>query len=134
MALSGDRLSRSFVLATNRLADQIDSGGDAALIIPSPKKRLDVRVGDIEHRDVRKRAFQAIADLNKHLAILDEHKEHHAVAALLLTNTPGLCHALGVVGDIRVALHFGKNRHHDLIGGFSLELRELLIKAISGFI
>src|SRR5439155_7418423 len=111
------------VRAKHHLADQIDSGGYAAHIIPNPKKRHEVRLGDIERRDVWECAFQAITNLDKHFVILDEHKEHHAVAALLLTNAPGLCHALGVVGDIRVALHLGKNRHHDLIESSQLKFR-----------
>ena len=91
-------------------------------------------LGDVERRRVRQRAFQAVTDLNKHLAILDEHKEHHAIAAFLLTDTPRLCHALGVVRDVRVALHFWQNRDHDLIRSFPLEFGELLVKTISGFL
>jgi hypothetical protein len=134
MALSGDRLSRSFVLATNRLAGQIDPRRDAALIIPSPKKRFDVAFSDIEGCRVRKRAFQAITNLDKHLAILDEHKEHDPVATFFLADAPRLRDALRIVRDIRVALHLGKNRYHDLIGSFPLELRKLFVKSLGGFI
>ena len=46
--------------------------------------------------------------LDKHFAVLNEHKENYTVAPLLLTHAPRLCHALCVIGDIRVALHLGK--------------------------
>ena len=90
-------------------------------------------LSDVECRGVRQRAFQAVADLDKHLAVLDEHKENHTVAPLLLPHAPRLCHALCVISDIRVALHFGKNRDHHLVGSFSLELSKLLVEARCGF-
>jgi hypothetical protein len=50
-----------------------------------------------------------------------------------LAHAPRLCHALCVIRDIRVALHFRKNRDHHLVGSFSLELSKLLVKARCGF-
>ncbi len=100
MMLFGGRFSRSLVLATDCLADQINASGEAGLIVAIPEKRFDVVFGDIERRDVRQRAFQSVTHLNKHLAILDEHEEHDAIAAFLFTDAPRLCQALRVVRDV----------------------------------
>ncbi len=129
-----DRFSRSFVLAADRFADQVDPSGETSLIIASPEQWLDVTLRDIESCRVRQRAFQTVADLDEHFAILGEYKKHHAIAPLLLADAPSLCDPLRVVRDIRVALHLGKNRDHDLIGSVALELCELFVKAISGSI
>src|SRR5262249_16375248 len=116
-------LSRPFVLATDRLKDQIDSCCEASLIIADPKQWLDVTLCYVECRRVGQRAFKAVANLDKHLPVLNEDEKHDTIPALLLPNTPSLCHALCVISEIRVALHFRKNRDHDLIGRFPLELR-----------
>src|SRR5690348_5370542 len=100
MVLFSDRLARSFVLATNRFADQIDPGRETWFIIAISEKWFDVAFSDIECRGVWQRAFQAVADLDEHFAILCENKEHHPIAAVLLTNTPCLRHALRVVSNV----------------------------------
>src|SRR5215472_15310089 len=123
-----DRFPRSRVLATNRFADQINRRGEACLIVAASEQWLDVALGNIECRCVRQRAFETVTDLDKHFAILNEYKEHNAIAAILLTDTPCLCHALGIVRNIRVTLHFRKNRNHSLIRSFPLKLRELLVE------
>src|SRR6266403_1583026 len=91
-------------------------------------------LSDVECRRVRQRAFQAVADLDNHLAVLDEHKKNHTITPLLLADAPRLCHALCVIGDIRVALHFRKNRDHDLVGSLSLELSKLFVEPRCGFL
>ena len=126
-------LSRSFVLATDRLEDQIDPCCEAILIIARSEQWLDVTLRYVERRSVGQRAFQPIANLDKHLAILREHKEHHAIPALLLPNAPRLCDALSVISDIRITLHSRKNRDHHLIRGFPLELRQLLVETLADF-
>ena len=90
-------------------------------------------LSDVECRRVRQRAFQAVADLDEHLAVLDEHKKNHTITPLLLADAPRLCHALCVIGDIRVALHFRKNRDHDLVGSITLELSKLFVEPRCGF-
>src|SRR5437667_12865481 len=124
---------RSFVLTTNRLADQIDSSGEAALVIAVSEIWLDVVCANVIGSDVWHGAFQAISDLDRYLAILGEHKEHYAIAPFLLADAPSLCDALRVVRDIRVALHLRKNGDHDLIGRFALELRKLLVETLGRF-
>ena len=90
-------------------------------------------LSNVEGGRVWQRAFQAVADLDKHLAVLNEHKKNHAIAALLLSDTPRLCHALCVISDIRIALHFRKNRDHHLVGSVSFELSKLFVKTRCNF-
>src|SRR4029077_17877338 len=120
--LFGNRLPSSLVLATDRLKDQIDPSGQPGLISPIPEKRFDVPLGDIECSCVRQGAFTSITNLAEHHATLNVQDEHRAIATFLLTDAPRLCHALSLVRDVRVALHFGKNCDHDLIRSFPLEL------------
>ncbi len=129
-----NRFSRSFVLAPDRFADQIDPGGEGAFIIATAEMGLDMVLGDVECRNVRQRTFEAVADLNKHLAILNEDEQHDAVSFILLADTPGLGDTLCVILNRRIALHFRKYRDHDLIGRFTLELRELLVEVQRGFL
>src|SRR5436309_2168272 len=105
----GSSFTGSFIFATDRFADQIDACRQPSLIIASPKQWLDMTLSDVECRRVRQRAFHAVADLDNHLAVLDERKKNHTITPLLLADAPRLCHALCVIGDIRVALHFRKN-------------------------
>src|SRR6266480_3217892 len=90
--------------------------------------QFDLVFSNVERRGVWQRAFQTVTDLNKHLSILHEHEENDTVALLFLTDAPRLRHAPCVVGDIGITLHFRKNRYDNLIGGFALKLRELLVK------
>src|SRR5262245_55610008 len=90
-------------------------------------------LSDVESCRVGQCAFQAVADLDEHLAVLDKRKKNHTVAPLLLADAPRLCHALCVISDIRVALHFRENRDYHLVGSFPLELSKLLVKAVSSF-
>ena len=90
-------------------------------------------LSDVECRRVRQRAFQTVADLDEHLPVLNEYKNNYTVAPLLLADAPRLCDALCVIGDIRIALHFRKNRDHHLVGSLSLELSKLFVEPRCGF-
>ena len=90
-------------------------------------------LSDVECRRVRQRAFQTVADLDEHLPVLNEYKKNYTVAPLLLADAPRLCDALCVIGDIRIALHFRKNRDHHLVGSLSLELSKLFVEPRCGF-
>ena len=127
-------LSRSLVLAADRPKDRIDSGRDPAFVIAIAKMRLDFVFGDVERGDVGQRAFQTVADLDKHLPILNEHEKDDAIATFLLTNTPRLGDTLCVICDIGFALHLREDRDHDLIRGFALKLGKLFIKTQRGFL
>src|SRR5437762_8418691 len=94
--------------------------------------RFDFVFGYIERSNVGQRAFQAVTDLDKHLAVLNEDKKHSSIAPVFLADAPCLCDALRVICNIRVALHLRKDRHHDLIGCFALKLRKLFVEAQRG--
>src|SRR5439155_12186226 len=90
-------------------------------------------LSDVECRRVRQRAFQTVADLDEHLPVLNEYKKNYTVAPLLLADAPRLCDALCVIGNIRIVLHFRKNRDHHLVGSLSLELSKLFVEPRCGF-
>src|SRR5438105_2646850 len=123
-----NRLTRSLVLAANRLKDRIDSGGDPTFVIAIAKLRFDSVFGDVERGDVGQCAFQAVTDLDKHFAILNENKKDNAIATFLLADAPSLGDALRVICDIGVALHLREDRNHHLIRRFPLKLGKLFIE------
>src|SRR5204863_8983685 len=129
-----NRFSRSFVLAPDRFADQIDPGGEAAFITATAEMGLDMVLSDLECRNVRQRTFEAVADLNKHLAIRNEDEQHGAVSFIFLADAPGLGDTLRVIVDRRIALHFRKHGDNNLIRCLTLELRELFVETMSGFL
>jgi hypothetical protein len=90
--------------------------------------RLDSVFSDVERGDVGQRTFQAVTDLDKHLAVLSEHEEDGAVATFLLANAPRLGDTLRVVCDIGLTLHLREDRNHDLVRGFAFKLRQLFIE------
>src|SRR6266487_1531241 len=92
------------------------------------KMRFDSVFSNVERGDVWQCAFQAVTDLDKHLAILNEHKKDDAIATLLLTNAPRLGDTLRVICDIGVTLHLREDRDHDLIRGFAFKLGKLFIE------
>src|SRR5256886_16049911 len=126
----GNSLTRSLVLAANRLKDRIDSGGDPAFVIAIAKMRFDSVFGDVKRGDVGQCAFQAVTDLDKYFAILNENEKDNAIAAFLLADAPRLGDTLRVISDIGVALHLGEDRDHDLIRCFPLKLGKLFIETL----
>src|SRR4030095_9851825 len=112
----------------------IDPGRDSAFVIAIAKPRLHLVFGDIERSDVGERAFQAVTDLDKHLAVLNEYKKDDAIATFLLANAPCLGHTLCVICDIGVTLHLWKDRNHDLIRRFALKLGKLFVETSRSFL
>jgi len=66
-------------------------------------------------RDIRQRAFQTVTNLDEHFAVLNENEKDRAVAPIFLSDAPRLGDALGVIGNLGVALHFREHRDHDLV-------------------
>jgi len=99
MTLFGSRFSRSFIFAANGLENRIDSDGEAALIVIVSEVRLDLVFRDVKAGHVGQRTFQPVADLDKHLAVLNEHKKNDAIATPFLTNAPRLGYPLRVILD-----------------------------------
>src|SRR5205823_12346174 len=93
---------------------------------------FDPVFGDIEGGQIRKRAFQAGTELNEHLPVWREDEEHNTVALFFLSNAPRLSDALRVIRNLRVALHFGKDRDHNLVGSFAFELGKLFVETKRG--
>ena len=116
------------VFAADRVADCIDADAQAVFVIATDELRFHLILGDVERRYIRQRPFQAVADLNDHLAILDEHEQDDSVAFILLSDAPRFRDALSVGRNVVVALHFRKNCDHDLVGSVAFELREFSIK------
>ena len=95
--------------------------------------RFDPVFSDIERGNVGKRAFQTVANLNEDLAVLRENEQYDAVALFFLSNAPGLRDSLGVSSNVVVALHLWKDRDHDLVRRFALELGELFVESQRSF-
>src|SRR5260370_34989627 len=95
--------------------------------------RFDPVFSDIERGQIRERAFQTVADLNEYLPVLREDEEHSAVALFFLSNAPRLSDATRVIRNLRVALHFGKDHDHNLVGSFAFELGKPFVETKSGF-
>jgi hypothetical protein len=126
--------SRALVLSPNRLKDRIDSHCDSAFVIAIAKMGFDFVFGDIERGDVGQRAFQAVPDLDKHFAVLNEHEKDDAIATFLLTNAPRLSDTLRVICDLGVALHLREDGDHDLVRCFAFKLCKLLVKTQGSFL
>src|ERR1017187_854457 len=65
---------RTFVLSADRFDDGIDPSGESAFVIVCSEAWFDLIFSDIEAGCIRQRAFQAIADLDVHLMVLNEHE------------------------------------------------------------
>ncbi len=118
----------AFVFALQSFADQRNTLGQSAIKVVIPKVRLDVILGDIKGGRVRDRSFGAVSRLDEHLSVAGENEKHHPVIDFLLADAPRLGDAPGVVGDIRIALHFRINRDDNLAGSVAFKLRELVIQ------
>src|SRR6266496_440657 len=85
---------------------------------------------DVVSDDVWQNPFQAVADLDRYLAVLNECKKNDPVTVPFLTDFPSLSYTLSVVRNIRVALHLRKDRNHDLVRRFALKSGKLFIETL----
>src|SRR4051794_4213667 len=92
--------------------------------------RFDAEFGNIKGSRIRERALQAVSDLDKHFAVLDEDEEDRSVPRLFLPYLPRLRNATRVVSDVRIGLHRRKNRDDHLVRGVAFELSQLIIEAL----
>ena len=74
---------------------------------------------------VGERAFEAVADLDAHLALVRRHDQQHAVVLVLLADLPVAAELIAVVLD-RGALQRFERHHDELVGGLGFEVGELL--------
>ncbi len=125
-----DRPPRAFVLPLRRGDHGIDARAQPASIIALLEIRRHLVIEDAVASDVRQRALKAVAGLDAHLVILHENEEDRAVVHILLSHAPRLEDSVAVVVQPVGRLHFRINRHHDLVRGLPLEVRELRVESL----
>ena len=92
-------LAGALVFSAHRLHHRGHARLQSAGVVAFLKKRRNNVVGDVEAGRIGQRTLDAVAGLDKHLAVFDEDEKHGAVIASFLSDTPGLRDALGVIGD-----------------------------------
>lgn len=105
------------VFSVNRGDDRIDPGLQTTCVVSRFEMWLDLIFSDLFAGRIGQRAFQAVADLNKHLAVLYEDKENDAIVFALLPHAPGPSHTNRVIVDGRLRLHLWINGHDHLVAG-----------------
>ena len=111
----GNRVACAFVFAPGRGENRGHACAQAAVEIAVAEPRLQLVINDLLGQRIRQRAFQAVADLQIHLMVLDEHEQHRPVVLRLLPHLPRLGHSHGIVLDGGVRLHLRIHRHQDLV-------------------
>ena len=122
--------ARSPGTASPRAARMIWSRGglDAAREVVRAEPRLRVVLDDAGGADVRQRALEAVADLDAHLPVVDEHEEDGAVVLVLLADAPGLERGRRVLLDRGARRQPPVDEDEHLVRGLALELRERLVQ------
>ena len=77
---------------------------------------------------VGERAFEPVADLDAHLALVRRHDQQHAVVLVLLADLPVAAELIAVILD-RGALQRLQRDDDELVGGLGFEIGELLGRA-----
>src|SRR5262245_15744460 len=118
-------------VAGEHAGDVVDAAVDAAGKVVGTKARDDCVLDDEPRDRVGERAFEPVADLDAHLALVRRHDQHHAVVLVLLADTPVAPELDPVILD-RGALQRFERHHHELVGGLGLERGELVIERSAG--
>ncbi|NLS27699.1 hypothetical protein S2M10_27000 [Sphingomonas sp. S2M10] len=107
------------------LADRLRAGDDAARHVA----RLELRHDDVADDLVRQRVghdrFEAIADLDPHLALVGRDDQDDTVVRVLLPDPPGTAELIAVIGDV-IALQVRDRRDDELAAGRLLHFRRKL--------
>src|SRR2546430_17650585 len=74
--------------AANHRQDSVDALLHCAAVVVRLQPRLDDRARDLLRLRVGQHGFEAIADLDAHLAVAGEEEENGSVVFPLLTDTP----------------------------------------------
>src|SRR6516165_6211304 len=111
----------------HRLDDVIDPATNAAGEIVDPKTRNDGVLYDELRNRVGERAFEAVTDLDAHLAFVRRHDQQGTGILLFLSNLPVTPELVTVVLD-RGSLKRPQRNHNELAGGLGLELGELALE------
>src|SRR5713226_4709251 len=109
------------------LDDVIHPASDSAGEIVHPKTREDGILYDEPRDRVGERAFETIADLDAHLALVRRHDQQGAGVLVLLSDLPVPPELIAVVLD-RGVLQRLEGDHDKLARGLGLELGELALE------
>src|SRR6185369_2680210 len=83
-----DGRAGALVLALRRRDHRVDAGLDAARVVAGPEARQDFLFLDLVRESVRQDAFQSVADLDAHLAVVHEDEQDRAIVLPLLPRLP----------------------------------------------
>src|SRR5262249_31885433 len=111
----------------HRLDDVIDPTTDATGEIVGPKTRNDGVLYDELRYRVGERTFEAVTDLDAHLAFVRRHDQQRAGILLFLSDLPVTPELVAVVLN-RGSLKRLQRNHNELAGGLGLELGELALE------
>ncbi len=95
-------------LALDHAHDAIDAGADAVVVIAALERGRDVLLDDPVGGRIGQRAFEAVADLDAHLAVVQRHEQQHAVVDLAAAELPLIDDTDRVLLDC-----LGLRRRHD---------------------
>ena len=104
---------------------------DARRHVAGAEFRQDRVLDDQPGHRVGEIAFEAVADLDAHVALVRRDDQDDAVVLALLADPPGAAELIAVVGDV-VALQRFQRDHDELVGGLRLERGELGIELRCG--
>ncbi len=111
-------------LALDHTHDAVDAGADAVVVIAALERGRDVLLDDAVGRRVGQRAFEAVADLDAHLAVVQRDQQQHAVIDLAAAELPLVDDADRILLD-DLGLRRRHDQDHDLAALRLLERREL---------
>jgi len=103
----------------------VDGLADAGGKIAGTEGRHHIVFDDQLGVQVGQRAFQPVADLDAHLAVVLGHQQKHAIVFAALAELPETEQPVGIGLDL-FAIEAGYGRHDDLVGTLFLEIGELL--------
>jgi len=127
LARHGSRLG--LVLAASGGHDRVDGRLDPARVVPGSEPGHHDVGDDLIGRRVGQRAFEAVADLEADLAVLDEDEKDDTVVELLPPHAPALRGADREVLERRRG-QLRKDRHHDLVGRLLVEGLQLGLQTL----
>ena len=109
------RRSGALIFAFDCRENRLHSRRQAAVKVARPETRRDLLVNDTLAERIGQDAFQSVADLDKHLVVLDKNEEHRSVVFAFLAHLPRPGHAHGVIVYRRIRLHLRIDGHQNLV-------------------
>ena len=112
-------------IAAHHLHDVVDAARNAPLKVVGAKPRQDGVLDDETRDGVGQRAFQPVADLDAHLALVRRDDQQRPVVRALLPDAPVAAELIAVVFD-RGILQRAQGHDDDLVAALGLHRRELV--------